>query len=632
MNSGFSYNHLFDYAAYSDVGSMSVLCRHCSALKWHDEPPGICCSNGKIKLKPLLPPPEPLKSLLSGNHPDSAHFLNSVRVYNCAFQMISFGVNVISEGNFTPTFKVMGQVYHLIGSLLPLRNEEHRFLQIYFLSDYMQQTNSRMTHIPHLKHALVHDLQDMLHNNNSYVQSFKTSLQCLSEDNINDYKLVIHADRKPINEHRGRHNAPTTDEVAVLLVNQDCGRRDIILRTQDDRLNRVNETLRSYDALQYPLMFPYGEDGYNFSVCQFNPNTGIENPQKKTSALQFYSYRLMVRHEGSNHLLYFRQLFSQFIVDMYAKIETERLLFIRQNQTKLRVENYIHLKDALRQDGEKTDFGRLMILPPSFTGSSRYMHERTQDAFCYVRKYSRPDLFVTITTNPKWREIVTELLPGQSARDRHDIVSRVFHLNLKKLMNMITKCKIFGPVLCFMYSVEWQKRGLPHAHLLLWFEEKIRPIQIDSVICAEISDPSTDPELYNIVKTHMIHGPCGVINPQSPCMCENHCTKRYSRLFASETVTGEDGYPSYKRTKPSKGGFTATIRSNGRDIVVDNRWVVPFSPVLSRTFQAHVNVEYCNSVKSIKYICKYVNKGSDQACFSVHNEVDEVMVISPADI
>ena len=56
------------------------------------------------------------------------------------------------------------------------------------------------------------------------------------------------------------------------------------------------------------------------------------------------------------------------------------------------------------------------------------------------------------------------------------------------------------------------------------------------------------------------------------------------------------------------------------EVEIDNRWVVPYCPLLSRIFQAHINVEYCNSVKSIKYICKYVNKGSDQAVFGLEGD------------
>ncbi|GFU82926.1 ATP-dependent DNA helicase [Trichonephila clavipes] len=117
----------------------------------------------------------------------------------------------------------------------------------------------------------------------------------------------------------------------------------------------------------------------------------------------------------------------------------------------------------------------------------------------------------------------------------------------------------------------------------------------------------------------MIHGPCGRINKSSPCMLNGNCTKKYPRCFQKETQTGEDGYPQYRRRSPEDGGIVTQIKGNN----VDNRWVVPYNPVLSRTFNAHINVEFCNSVKSMKYICKYVNKETDQATFSVEDQ-DEV--------
>ena len=87
------------------------------------------------------------------------------------------------------------------------------------------------------------------------------------------------------------------------------------------------------------------------------------------------------------------------------------------------------------------------------------------------------------------------------------------------------------------------------------------------------------------------------------------------RQLLHDTKTGEDGYPLYGRRSPEDGGFKAKIKlkigNSIQEIEIDNKWVVPYCALLSRIFQAHINVEYCNSVKSIKYICKYVNKGSD---------------------
>jgi hypothetical protein len=252
------------------------------------------------------------------------------------------------------------------------------------------------------------------------------------------------------------------------------------------------------------------------------------------------------------------------------------------------------------------------------------MHEYAQDAIAYVRLYGRPDLFITFTCNQSWDEILQLLLQGQSAVHRHDITARVFRQKLKSLINYIVKLEVFGSVRCWMYSVEWQKRGLPHAHILIWLHKKITSNEIDDVISAEIPDKNVDKGLHDIIVKNMIHGPCGALNENSPCMAKGRCTKQYPRLLVSNTITGNDGYPQYRRRSTEDGGKTAIIKKrNGTTIEVDNQWVVPYSPLLSKTFNAHINVEYCNSVKAIKYICKYVNKGSDMAVFGLQPKIKD---------
>ncbi|GFX85925.1 helitron_like_N domain-containing protein [Trichonephila clavipes] len=95
---------------------------------------------------------------------------------------------------------------------------------------------------------------------------------------------------------------------------------------------------------------------------------------KKVSAMSYYAYRMMIRENADNHILKCRQLFHQYIVDMYAKIKSERLLYIRLNQVKLRSEEYIHLRDAVVNDGNLSELGKMVILPSTFTGSPRHMH------------------------------------------------------------------------------------------------------------------------------------------------------------------------------------------------------------------------------------------------------------------
>ncbi|CAI6353884.1 unnamed protein product [Macrosiphum euphorbiae] len=271
----------------------------------------------------------------------------------------------------------------------------------------------------------------------------------------------------PQGQHRGRFNAPSQVEMAVVMIGEEYGNRDIILSRKDEKLQRISETHRSYDSLEYPLIFLHGEDGYAIDILSFNVNLNEYNSHKTVSSKH---YRLMVRHHIYNHLHNYRKLINKYWVNMYAKIESERLLFIRNNQSKLRAEDYIHLRDAIENDGQVNDIGQLFILPSSFTGGPRYMHEKTMDAMTYVRNFGTPNLFITFTCNPNWMEIKRELKHGQTTQDRHDIIARVFHQKIKVLMNLIVKHRIFGETQCYMYTVEWQKSGLPHVHLLpYWF-------------------------------------------------------------------------------------------------------------------------------------------------------------------
>ncbi|GBM88714.1 hypothetical protein AVEN_204009-1 [Araneus ventricosus] len=122
----------------------------------------MCCSGGKVQLPRLVDLPEPLHTLLIGDSTEAKHFLTNIRRYNSCFQMTSFGTTKeIREPGYMPTFKVQGQVYHRIGSLYPLPNEEPKFLQIYFVGDGIQQAEQRCKNVPQARQDIVLQLQDM---------------------------------------------------------------------------------------------------------------------------------------------------------------------------------------------------------------------------------------------------------------------------------------------------------------------------------------------------------------------------------------------------------------------------------------------------------------------------------------
>ena len=124
------------------------------------------------------------------------------------------------------------------------------------------------------------------------------------------------------------------------------------------------------------------------------------------------------------------------------------------------------------------------------------MHKRKMDAMTYVRKHGKPDLFITMTTNPRWHEITYNLMQGQVPQDWPDLLARVFRLKLKKLMDFL-KEGIFGEMLPWLYSIEFQKRGLNHIHILVWLVPRVHSDMIDKVISAEIpSSVATHPGVF----------------------------------------------------------------------------------------------------------------------------------------
>ncbi|GBP95661.1 hypothetical protein EVAR_67867_1 [Eumeta japonica] len=104
-----------------------------------------------------------------------------------------------------------------------------------------------------MKRGILQDLQQLLHEHHALVRLFKSALERMPN---NDYKVVIKADKRPSRTHERTFNAPTIDEVAILIVGEQLGTRDIVLTRRDTgQLQQISETRRSYEALQYPLMF-----------------------------------------------------------------------------------------------------------------------------------------------------------------------------------------------------------------------------------------------------------------------------------------------------------------------------------------------------------------------------------------
>lgn len=139
------------------------------------------------------------------------------------------------------------------------------------MGDTNVETDRRCNISSNLKRDIVQCLQNMLHDENELVRLFQTALDRMPSD---EYSIVINADKVPPGQHTRRFNVPTIDEVAIVIVGDEFNSRDIVLRRRDMGLQRVSETHRCYDGLQYPLLFARGEDGYHFNIKMINASTG----------------------------------------------------------------------------------------------------------------------------------------------------------------------------------------------------------------------------------------------------------------------------------------------------------------------------------------------------------------------
>ena len=179
--------------------------------------------------------------------------------------------------------------------------------------------------------SLLLDLQQMIKSVNPYAHTYLQVGETLTANPACDIKLVLRSPSKQVDPHR--YNLPTGTDVAVIMpadtLETPC-KRDVVYKSVQDHpsgqvLMKIDTIHPMYDPLMYVLMFPFGDKGFSIDA---HPLT--RKPSECCSAMQYYKYRLMPIHRMG-------RLFQQY-VDMYAKIESRRLQYLRFNQGQLHVD------------------------------------------------------------------------------------------------------------------------------------------------------------------------------------------------------------------------------------------------------------------------------------------------------
>ncbi|PIA32902.1 hypothetical protein AQUCO_04300087v1 [Aquilegia coerulea] len=533
----------------------SRVCKKCKAIVWFEERNrkyarlndprfSICSMDEKIKLPLLQHPPQFLQRLMNfKGGPLSAKFRKNIRRYNSMFALTSMGGKIdksINNGRGPYVFKLHGQNYHKIGSLLPSdgRSSESqlpgfdpkpKFAQLYIYdTEHEAQNRMGIYNDMVLNTEIVQGLMKMFDENNALVVA------------------LIVGDGGEVVDHR-----------------------DIIVEKRTGGLQRITELHPSYMAMQYPLIFPYGEDGFWTNILY----NGLVVARDKGRSNQ--------RENEGRTLIMAGRLFQQFLVDAYTSVEEERLRWVWKNQKLIRSDLYQGLRDVvIRGDTAANVVGKRLVLPPTYTGVPRYMVQRFQDAMVICRWDGSPDLFITVTCNPKWSEITEalSLIPGQKSEDRPDIVSRMFNIKLDLLMDDLCIHNHFGKV---------------------WADGADKPntsAKVNKIIFAELPDKALDPLTYDSVLEFMIHGPCGGDKESFPCMEKGKCSKRYLKQYSNDMIRDPEDFYIYSKTSINEYQL---FHIHNLDLVLK--------------YQCHINVEACNRGRAVKYLFKYIHKGKDRA-------------------
>uniref|UniRef100_A0A0K0F166 Helitron_like_N domain-containing protein n=1 Tax=Strongyloides venezuelensis TaxID=75913 RepID=A0A0K0F166_STRVS len=275
-----------------------------------------------------------------------------------------------------------------------------------------------------------------------------------------------------------------------------------------------------------------------------------------------------IKKPSFNFLHHKGLLFQLFVVNDYTAIKRDCLNYvIKLNKDLKQKNNNKQIKDLLEDyliDEEDNK---------EVAKRNRFMHLGYQDGMTIVRKFEKPDFFITMITNLNQRKITKNLYPEQSPNDRHNLITRVFKHKSDALIHDLKENKIMGNVVYLQSTIEFQKRSLPNIHILVKVSKndfRLTSDKVDECVKAEFPDKERNPQRYHKV------------------------------TFISSKVKDNIKRPFYSL-------LDITDRFGNK---VNNDFCVTYNPYLSLKYSSYIKVKICESVLSPKYLFKYTHKSN----------------------
>jgi Cdc6-like AAA superfamily ATPase len=596
----------FSLKKTSLLGSDIYKCDHCKAPLFEEEKTRVkwCCGGGGIyKTQEYAP--------LTEDFYTDRSFLQRSRAYNHLFAFSALGTthgfqNVDAGISFV---KVQGRIYHRVFDLSYTGSTNPIGLYIEDSSE-----RERIATGQSLNTDVVRSISHYLHQVNPYIDCFKR----LSRETSEQAHLIFDTRSSRSRDGNILGDRPVGNEIAAIISTETeryVPRCIVIWKIGGSKPHTVDLMNKLYESFQYPLLYPNGELGWTIGIK--------DNRGEKLAQVKYVRCLLLCESRFSQ----LGRLSEEWLVDMQCRILEERLKYIHSMQSKrndagggLRVAPLEEIISDETIQGEGGIVPGRIYLPCTFTGSDRYMKKNYLDAIGLLNRLGSPSFFLTMTCNPKWPEIQQSTPAGQNPSPI--MCARVFQLKLLELLRDVRRGLYFGECVYVLHVIEFQKRGLPHAHIAFRVEGggPVVNVDIDSFIRADIPKPTeANGKLRAAVLKHMIHGPCG-LNYRTDLQCWDgelkKCTRYFPKKETEVTYCDDRGFTHLRRDSKNE----ASIKYRNREVIVNDLWVAPYNAALLLKYDCHINLEATSARAMIKYLFKYITKGVDKARVALVSE------------
>ena len=585
-------------------------CQHCEALWLKSDSKTSresCCKNGIWRIygngenqvtergfPALKPLPENLKRIAIEK---CQFFSKPSSFYNNLF---SYGVTGVDNGrpgigfepmNMDACVKLNGRTYHMYQNT----SMTNCALSNVIYDGFGDHVQSLIDKGVSLRDAT--DIRNELNINNGYQISLTDMSNALR--NV-DFPLL--GSSLSIRSHE--------EEISILRdQNAERGFETFYFTTNNEQVRYINNDSYEVEPLMYPLLHPCGERGWGNELIRCTPPIYIMDYLKSRLLqpepdLLSLNWRREIELKVNRYQLMAR-LGQYWILESFSRALDNQIKFQRSNQS--------YISGGSYQPDRSINTSQPTYLNDTIHGSPKHRKRKAAEALELVAELGKAHCFTTMTVNPFCEEIQSQLLPGQTAFQRPDIVCRVFHQKKQALIHNLKAGRYFDSKCVYLiHVIEFQHRGLPHVHIVYRLEngpdhsDKQACIQfIDKYISAKmpiITNESSDEDLRyeQIVKDMMIHECHDQVNG---CLKDGICKRKYSNQTILNTDITEEGYPVYSRPNPQ------------------DCFVVPHvkQMLLDDPDGMHCNTEFCGSTYCIIYLYKYLFKGNRKLELTLNN-------------